>query len=406
MVKRIVALLMILLFTGSAMAAGLDVQLTVSSSDILSKGALRALNAWLADARLTLESGENAQRVTLYQAGDMLLEVASNRETNVLSSGAWTTGLDTNTLSFEEWPETALRLAGELGELLKDYEKSAAATAELGNVVKAKTQLSYALSAEEWAALWPQVCEILGPQFENITLESKGTFRRYFAADGSEIGAYFYAEKARIAEDDVREVRLEYGYQAEKGLYLAFRCPNKSETRNVRISLSAKRTERTGYIGYSVSGDVRRKHDGNQDTIVIEASLKHQAGALSGKATVNYTKKRDDTTEKFALTVKPALTQAGGTATFEMTIGDLTALAGEISLAGAENAEISLPAVNAEILQVQSAAAVKLLMYLQQLEDSDRLELLYYLNRPSYLTGGEADIYLTYDPEFTVTEEP
>ena len=406
MVKRIVALLMLLLMTGSAMAAGLDVQLTADSSDILSDGALRALNVWLKDARLSLEAGENAQRVTLYQAGDKLLEAVSDGAASMLSSGEWTASIDTDTVILEELPETALRLAGALGEALKSYEKSAAATAELGSVVKAKTQLSYALSAEEWAAVWPQVCEILGPQLESIALESKGTFRRYFAADGSEVGAYFYAEKVRIAQDDVREVRLEYGYQAEKGLYLSFRCPNKSETRNVRISLSAKRTERTGYTSYTVSGEVRRRCDGDQDTVAIEASLKHQEEALSGKATVNYTKKRDDTTEKFALTVKPMLTMAGGTATFEVTVGDLTALAGEISLTNAESAEISLPTVNAELSQVHSVAALKMLKYMQRTEESDRMELIYYLNRPAYLTGDEKEIYLIYDPYFNVSEGP
>ena len=43
---------------------------------------------------------------------------------------------------------------------------------------------------------------------------------------------------------------------------------------------------------------------------------------------------------------------------------------------------------------------------LLDLPDSERLELLYYLNRPLYLTGDQKEISIMYDPEFTVTEVP
>lgn len=401
MVKRIILLLCCLLLTCSAQAA-VDVRMTVSGSDILSDGALRALNKWLSDAHLMLHTQGDFQQVTLFQADEKLLEAASDTETAVLTSGAWTAEIENDPVIWEALPEKAVSCAQALGELLKGYEKSASATAGLGNVVKAKTQLSYALAAEEWAQLWPQVCEIIGPQFAKAKLESKGTFRRYFASDGSEIGAYFYAEKVRIAENDVREVRLEYGYQAEKGLYLAFRCPNKNETRNLRISCTAKRTERTDRTSYTVSCDVRKRHDGDQDTVLVEASLKEQENVLSGKATVNYTMKRDDKTQKYALTVKPE----GNTVSFEMTVNNLEALAGEITLGSAADAAIILPEANAEIAQVYREAALQLLSHLQETDENDRMELIYYLNRSAYLTGDEADVYMAYDPEFTVSEEP
>ncbi len=401
MLKRIMALLLGLLLIGSAQAA-VDVRVTVSESDVLSQGALRALNAWLNKAHLTLQQTEELQQITLYQADEKLLEASSDDERAVLGSGAWTTEIENEPVTLEALPQKALSCAQALGELLKAYEKSANATAELGNVVKAKTQLSYVLSQEEWAQVWPRVCEIIGAPAADMTIESKGTFRRYFAADGSEIGAYFYAEKVRIAEDDVREVRLEYGCQAEKGVYLAFRCPNKNETRNVRISLTAKRTERTDRTSYSVSCDVRRWHDGEQDIVLGEASFKEQENVLSGKATVNYTMKREDGTKKYALTLKPE----GNTTAFEFSVGGVQALAGEITLSDAEDAAITLPQVNAQPAQVQKEVTLQLLSYLQAMDDGDRMELIYYLNRPAYLTGDEADVYLAYDPEFTVSEEP
>lgn len=402
MYKRIVALLLCLLTICSAQAA-VDVRLTVTGSDILSDGALRALNAWLGDAHLTMQTTDAVQQITLYQVNEKLLEAASDGESATLTAGAWTAPIASESLvPLEEISLQALSVGQALGELLKGYEKSASATAELGNVVKAKTQLSYALTAEQWAVAWPDVCQIIGAQFADITLESKGTLRRYFASDGSEIGAYFYAEKVRIAEKDVREIRLEYGYQVEKGFYLAFRCPDKNESRNLRISCTAKRTERTDRISYTVSCDVRRKYDGDQDTMVLEASLKEQENVLSGKATVNYTKKRDGKTQKYALTIQPN----GNAVAFEIAVDSLKALQGEISFGSAEESAVTVPAVNADIAQVQRQVTLQMLTYLQRIDDSDRLELIYYLNRPAYLTGEEADTTLLYDPEFTVTEEP
>lgn len=407
MYKRIMALLLCLLLMGSAQAA-VEGRVTVDDSDILSAGALRALNTWLHDAYMTVQTADSAQQLTLYQAGEKLLEAAADGNESTLTAGAWTAKAEVQSfISLEDASLQALSIAQALGNLLHDYEKSANATAELGNVVKAKTQLSYALSAEQWAAIWPEVCQIIGAQFADVTLESKGTLRRYFASDGSEIGAYFYAEKVRVAEGDVREVRLEYAYQAEKDLYLAFRCPNKNESRNLRISCTVKRTERTDRTSYAVSCDVRRKYDGEQDTVLLQASFKEQENVFSGKATLDYTQKRDDKTIKYAVTAAPEITlPCSGTVAFEVTVGDLTALEGEIHLNSAVDADIAMPKVNADITQVQRETTLRLFTYLQQIPDNDRLELIYYLNRPAYLTGEEADVYLMYDPEFTVTEEP
>jgi len=406
MLRRVLALAMAFCMAlGSAGAAGMDVRLTIEKSDVLSGGALRALNGWLEEASLFLQSTQEGQEAALLWRNEPLVRAAHTAEGAAVGAGDLAYPVDSLHDDWQRLPAQALEAAQKLGALLSEYEKEASATAELGGAVKAKKQLSYALSAEQWAEKWPQVCEILGDRLRGCTIESKGTLRRYFDAAGNEVGAYFYAEKVRIAENDVREVRLEYGYQSGKGLYLAFRCPNARETRNVRISLTAKRTERTDRVNYAVSCDVRRWHDDRQDTAVLEISLKETEEALTGKASCSYTQKRGDNKVKYAFTASPSWTDAGGTVGFTYDLSGENYLTGTIYLSpAAEKQEEKLP-VNASEKEVVQALALALLESLQDIPDEDRLQFLYYLNRPAYLTGDEKAVELQYDPQFSVTEE-
>lgn len=409
MIRRSIALLLVLCcWQGCALAAGVEMRLAVEDSDVLSAGAQRALGQWLEKAYLTLETTEEAQQAAIYYDDALLLAAAADAENAALTAQGLSVPVDKTDGSFLDiWPQALLK-AQRLGALLKDYEKSANASAELGGAVKAKTQLSYALTKEQWAEVWPAVCDILGETLTGYTIESKGTLRRYFDVEGSEIGAYFYAEKVRIAENDVREVRLEYGCQPEKGLYLAFRCPDKNETRNVRISLTAKRTERTDRISYTVNGDIRVKHAEGQDTLLIESTLKEQEKVFSGKATINYTQKRGDNSVKHALSLKPEIMLVDQTGTVEVAYdrAGLNIMTGKVMLSAAPEKEIMVPAVNAQWEQLVQALTRKLIYSLLDAEPEDRLELMYYLNRSAFLTGDEKEIYLMYDPEFMVMEEP
>ena len=409
MIKRIIALclLLCLCFPAGTLAEGWEIHLTPLDSDVLSNGAQRALAQWLDKAYLTVHMSDALQQAALYYDGNMLLSAVGDKNTGTLTAGEYTAPIAME--SFDPSAAWTDVLAGtqKLGETLKAYEKSAKATAELGGAVKAKTQLSYALSLDQWAEVWPAVAA-LDERLLGCTLESKATLRRYFDAEGREIGAYFYAEKLRIAEDDVREVRLEYAFQPDGGLYISFRCPNKNETRNLRISLTLKRTERTDRISYAVNGDIRHKHADGQDTLLMEGTLKEAEGILSGKATLTYTQKRGETSVKHALTIQPELVLASGTGAlnFAYTRAGLQLLAGEIALIAAAEADILLPAVNARETQVTERLAYNLMQSLMDTDRKDQLELLYYLNRAVFLTGDEKDIRMIYDPEFVVTEEP
>ena len=406
MLKRICAGLLLWIFLCSGAAAqGMDIRLTAEMSEVLSDGALRALTTWLADAYLNVQMQQDAQEIALHHGDRLLLSAAANPQGAAVTAGEITAKAQPMTVDIAQLPAQATAAAESLGQLLKVYEKSAKATAELGGAVKAKTQLSYTLQAAEWAAVWPQVCDILGESLRGISLESKGTLRRYFDQDGKEVGAYFYAEKVRIAENDVREVRLEYGL-SDSGLYLAFRCPNKNETRNVRISITAKRTERSDRISYSLSGDVRVKNEDTQDTVTAEASLKDVQGTVSGKITANLSLRRDGKTRKYALEIKPEVTSASGSVAYAVDAGGQRVLEGKLMLEETAEKTVSLPEINGDETQV--AVQLTRLLYdtLLDLPDSERLELMYYLNRSIFLTGDQKDISIMYDPEFTVTEVP
>lgn len=407
MIKRIIALILLLCLCGQtgAIAENMEIRLTLTGSDVLSDGAQRALAQWLGKAHLAVYTADDLQEIALYADDNALLSAVGSKQEGRISAGGYTAPLQMQQFSFSECFAQALSCAQQLGEELKAYEKSAAASAELGGAVKAKTQLSYALSQAEWAEVWPKVCAVLGEGLQEYALESKGTLRRYFDADGNEIGAYFYAEKVRIAENDVREVRLEYAFQAEKGLYVSFRCPNKNDTRNLRITLTAKRTERTDRISYTINADIRQKGENGQDTLLADVSFKETAGVFSGSAKINYTQKRGEKSVKYALEIKPDLKMETKTGTIDFSYdrAGVQVLAGEITLTHGAEKDIALPDINAQEAQVIKRLAYDLMLSLAETDPNERLELMYYLNRDVFLKGDEKDFM--YDPELTATEE-
>lgn len=410
MIKRIIALclMLCLCLQAGALADRREIRLTLLGSDVLSDGAQRALAQWLGKTYLAVHEADDAQEATLYYDECALVSAAGRESTGTLTAGEYTAPIALESFDLSSAWTQLLSGVQQAGDALKAYEKTAKATAELGGAVKAKTQLSYALSKDQWAAAWSAVCAALDERLAGCTIESKATLRRYFDAEESEIGAYFYAEKLRVAADDVREVRLEYAFQPDGGLYISFRCPNKNETRNLRISLTLKRTERTDRISYTVNGDIRHKHAEGQDTLLVEGSLKETEGVLSGKATLTYTQKRGETSVKHVLTLQPEMTLAGGTGAlyFDYTRAGLQLLAGEITLTAAEKTDVRLPAVNATEAQVIERLAYDLMQSLMDTDREEQLEMLYYLNRAVFLTGDEKDVQWIYDPEFVVTEEP
>lgn len=142
--------------------------------------------------------------------------------------------------------------------------------------------------------------------------------------------------------------------------------------------------------------------------MLIESTLKEQEGVFSGKATLNYTQKRGEQSVKHALTIKPevALGSLSGVIKIAYDRAGQNVATGTLALSAAQAGEISIPAVNASQEQLTEALARRLVYSLLDIAPEDRLELMYYLNRSPFLTGDEKEIYLMYDPEFMVMEEP
>ena len=262
-IRRVLALLLMsILCVSAALGEGVQVSFSAQESDYLSAGALRALNQVLADITLVLTQENDGAGIALLDGENEILRMQSQAGRALLTADGCTAEQPLAYIREQGVYGAVLQAGQTVGQLLSGWETTGKATAELGNAGNPKTQAVYVLTGEEWATVWTDVCAVLLPVLQNtvqnptwleraeaflrgLTIEGKGTLRRYFAADGTEMGAYFYAAQVRFAENDVREVRLEYGYTQEKGFYLTFRCPNKKETRNLRISVKGKVSTRS-----------------------------------------------------------------------------------------------------------------------------------------------------------------
>ena len=212
----------------------------VEGSDVFSVAALDGMNAALADARLVL----SPEGYDLWSGDDLILWARPG----VIASGDAAAPFD-----LPGTAETALEKARALGALLAEWEVEKQETVDLQEAGTARRYLRYVLGEEGFARMIPRIAELLElPALAEASITGKATLRRYFDREGNEFGAYFYAEKLHL-NGVTREVRLEYGYQPEKGLYLAFRCPDSKGQTNTRLSLHMKRTEK----GWSVTGEAR-----------------------------------------------------------------------------------------------------------------------------------------------------
>ena len=408
----------------SACGAGVRVTLNAPASDILPEGAMRALETVFSSLSLTLQMQEETACVTVWDGDNALLQAQSADGNAYLGTDKASAPLPYG-VRWEKIPEALPLVVRQLGEMLSGWEKTGASGVDLKNAGKPKTQSAYALTGEEWAALWPEVCGVLLPAvrlclpddaqyaraetyLRSFVIRGKGTLRRYFAAGGTEMGAYFYAAKAG-AENDLREIRLEYGFVPDKGFYLAFRCPNEKETRNVRISMQGKTTVRNARTTQTISADVRISQDGEGDTYLLESTLHHENDQLTGKATLNMTHKRAGKTTKRTLTVEPKLSLkqdlVEGTAEFSIVTSGKTLLSGEISVTPCADGIPQLPP-EGDRQEILNQLPYTILRLLRRAENSDMQQLLHYLARGNFLSGETTTLAYTERPDGLYKEEP
>jgi len=404
--RRLTALLLaLLLCMPSAWGAGVEISLNAEKSDVLSEGALRALNAVLADVKLIFVQEDDAACVALMEGENPLLQVHSDGEASFLSANGFTAQQPTG-VKWDRMPSLLTDAIQRLCELTSAWEKWGASSADLKSAGKPKTQATYAVAGEDWAALWPDVCGILLPALQTclpkdtyaqaetylrgMTIRGKGTLRRYFAADGTEMGAYFYAAQAGDPTD-LREIRLEYGQTPDKGFYLAFRCPNPKGTRNARITVQGKTTVSQARTTYTLSADIRITHDGDADTCLMESTLRQENGQLTGKAELNMTHKRAGVTKKYGLIIKPQLLlteeEYVGTAAVTAAINGKTWLDGKATISAYAGEMPSLPQAAGEMQKIYETLPYTVFQLLRRGENEDMQQLLHYLSKENYLNG-------------------
>ena len=375
--RRFLCILLILLLPCAALGEGVSLFFTAEDSDLWPSGAADALRTLLCGMTLTVaDTGEDTVCL-LSRDGQTWLSLAS----------------DAPRVSFDRM----LTLSANLGALLSDYEREEHRSIEMGEVLTSTQQLTYALTREEWQGKLPEAIALISAVFPGFDLSDfeitgeKATFKRYFARDGQEIGAYFYAEQAQVAPDDIREIRLEWGCRAEKGLYLAFRCPSqdKGEERNLKISFSARIFKQTVW-----SCEVRRIAGDTQH--IFSAEGRYTDDFTDGKSSASYQRKYGKQSVKYTLDLKP-----DGSRTSAYTIKR----SGKLLLSGTLSwEEASLP--NGFKEQSDPSVLAHLLVQTLVNEDPENAQaLLQALCTSEYLSGDTTQLRVTAQPAEAADEE-
>lgn len=384
--------LLICLLPVLALGEGACVSFVPRESDVWPQAALNALGVLLSGMELNVSADDTGAYFALDRKGEMLLRG------EVLESGGavWTQGACTATEGENRLGDMSVcTLFASLGDVLKDWEKSEEKKIELERVGTIRSQLVYVLAGEEWAQMWPQVMEKLtafAPQLqalENLTVGEKGTLKRYFLKDGTEIGGYFYAAEVTL-NGEKREARLEWGYIPDKGLYIAFRCPNARDTRNVRIAVRGWETEKNGVRTRRYTADVRIVRDGDSAVYTLEG--KFDKGAWNGEGTLNATVKTDGKTRKYALNLE-TLADAGALDVMYKQDG-LTYLRGDMHISPAKKVSASAPETSGDMQHVVQSLALRVLSILQAEAPEGMQVLLHYLSGNNYLDGGATNLRL------------
>ena len=354
---RFLSLLLVLLM--AAPSSALRLTATIGDSELLSDGALSALSVLSDGAGLTL----SADGFDLDKNGELLLRARADDEGGVVACGDAAAPFDIPAAGETDvW--TAME---ELGVLLSPWEKRREENVDLQEAGSARETCTYALTGEEWESVWPQVTEILcrvtpsARMLSTAQISGKGTFKRYFAKDGTAVGGYFYTAEMTV-NDVKREVRLEFGRQAGKGLYVAFRCPNAKNTSNVRLVLHAQ--EHTG--GWTLNGDLR---------VTGSESAHYTAeGRTDGKLKLGWTAPFLGKATAYTLTLKNEESRSE----FSLQRGTKILLTGKVCMEKADLPEIELTA-NTDEYAAAKALSERIISLLISEQPENGMQLIHYL---------------------------
>lgn len=262
MKKTALMLIVCLLFAFVLPAQAVTLRLTAQSSDLLPAPALVALQTLLEKTAFSVD----AQGAALLHDGKPLLWASTEGRIGSESTAA---PLALPAKSSKTPAETVSALA----ELLQEFEKPQQSQLDLKEAGACSRQLVYALTGEDWLRHRDAIADILAacvPAFDvlrSAEITGKGTFKRYLDREGSDIGFYFYAAEFSL-NGVTREIRLEFARREGRGALFTFRCPDKKQSTNLRISLHLRERDNA----YTLNGDVRFTKNKNTDTLSVSGS--------------------------------------------------------------------------------------------------------------------------------------
>ena len=421
---------------GQAMA--LDIRATLDSWSALSPDSLAAVQETLNSAALQLQIHKSAGQSTsalalslddtyLYQinestdADHRLMELLPQGARYISDPAQAPLGLLTGTQSAIPW-ENLLKVGfrpvfedalQNIYALIEFYQKSSPVSISIKNVGTASTRLEYALTREEWTALWPQIekllCDALEPWLGQIPsqaiaalrFEDDGVLKRFTDDAGTDLGWQFTG-KLSFGKEDTRRITLFGGFRQDKGLYISLKAPALKGRNDLAFSLSArqntgesKRSLQADYVFTTRLDDIRQSAKG---LIKLESADVPDGEQLSGIIRLDSTQTPGQTKRR-RFTVKPELLfsdgRFSGTLTLTRELGNTADLAlglrlllrpAEAVLPPAVEGAKDLGALTPGELRQEQDRFLQLLLdplkgFLLQLPQRQRMQLLHDMGR-------------------------
>ena len=421
---------------GQAMA--LDIRATLDNWSALSPDSLAAMQEALNSAALRLQThkaaGQSASNMTLTHDSAALYQInesvdADHRLMELLpqgaryASGPAQTPLDLLTGAGPAIPWENLLKAGfrtafldslqQIYALLEPFQKSAPHSTSIKNVGIASTRLEYALTREEWTALWPRIEKLLNDALEPwlgqiptqataaLRFEDDGVLKRFTMDGGMDLGWQF-SGKLSFGQDDTRRVTLFGGFRQDKGLYVSLKAPAVKGRNDLAFSLSvkqnaeeSKRSLQADYVFTSRRDGIRLSAKG---LINLESADVPDGERISGSIRLDSTQTPGQTMRR-RFTVKPELLFSDGrlfgTLTLARELGNAADLALELHLllkpaeavfSPAEEGAKDLGALTPDELRKEQDRFLQLLLdplkgFLLKLPQRQRMQLLHDMGR-------------------------
>ncbi len=353
---------------GQAMA--LDIRASLESWNALSADSLAAVQDALKQASLLVRSQESDGRgignVSLTLNAQPLYRVQESRDPGqrllaLLPQGMrYLSGpgqapldilLDTqagvhweNLLQESTW-QALHDVLPQVYALLEPFGKTVGISTSIKNVGTSRSRIEYALTREEWTALWPQMVSVisdalaphLGLSFTrammSLRFDTEGTLKRFVDDDGMDMGWQFTG-RLSLDDEDTRRVTLFGGYKADKGLYLSLKLPAVRGRNGLTLNISAKLNTAEGKRGlladYALAGRSDDRTISAKGQIRLESANSPDGERISGSIRLDSLTVPGQT-QRRRLTVKPALLFKDGRVSGALTItreqGNATQLA-------------------------------------------------------------------------------